>query len=162
MDLENFVLWLPFQLQNKSVCAWDFAKTKNKNEQESIPVGCQPPACQPYVPHNEQVLTWGATENITFPQLRWQAVGIPIRDVTTYIRWNKYVSPFFHKVLIYKCHKYLPLCIAVYTSNILKEKNQFCCASLIRLSWNSYPIIFPTMKSHCDLCQGGLSVWPTL
>ena len=28
---------------------------KTSNQQECIPVGCQPPTCQPYVLHNEQI-----------------------------------------------------------------------------------------------------------
>ena len=46
-------------------------------KQDSIPVGCVPPTCQPY--------GWGGggvrgqtdtCENITFPQLRWRVVTI--------------------------------------------------------------------------------------
>ena len=44
--------------------------------QESIPVGCQPPACQPYVIHNEQecipvayILTDGQTQLKILPSL---------------------------------------------------------------------------------------------
>ena len=36
-------------------------------QQENIPVGCQPPASQPYVLHNEQVLTWGGGRLKTLP-----------------------------------------------------------------------------------------------
>ena len=35
-------------------------KKKAQNEQESIPVGCQAPACRLYVLHNEFEHVWGS------------------------------------------------------------------------------------------------------
>ena len=48
-------------------------------KQESIPVGCVPPACRPYMwwPPLGVCSRWTITsENITFPQLRWRAVNM--------------------------------------------------------------------------------------
>ena len=34
---------------------WGYILCMFKKQQESIPVGCEPPACRPYVLHNEQI-----------------------------------------------------------------------------------------------------------
>ena len=72
-------------------------KTQNKNntKQESIPVGCEPPACQPYLGVS-QVHVSGkrgeypshpcgqtdACENITFQQRRWRVI---MREINKWV-----------------------------------------------------------------------------
>ena len=70
----------------------------NSRTQESVPVGCQPPACQPYVLHDEQLWIYlgeveggpcTARSKFNKSEHVW---GDPVQWCTSWTNWNQFIS----------------------------------------------------------------------